>query len=329
MRRQRCATRIDASLRSVETLLGALLDVSKLDGGAVTAQPTAFSIDTLLSTLAEEFAAIARERGLELRVVRSTAGVHSDPALLRRILQNFLSNALRYTGTGRVLVGCRRCGANLRIEVWDTGPGIPREHLANIFVEFQRLAPKTGDTERGLAIVDRIARMLGHPVAVRSQLGRGSCFSVTLPTAEVASTPLPPTVVLPRRRGGFGDALIVCIDNDAAILDGMVVLLRGWDCRVIGARTAEEALTQLEGQRPEVAIVDYHLDGAVTGLVAIDELRARYGEIPAAFLTADHSEPARELITSRGYPLLYKPVKPAALRALLGRLVQLAHQQVR
>ena len=325
--------RIDASLRSVETLLGALLDVSKLDGGAVTAQPVAFAIDSLLSTLAEEFAAIARERGLELRVVRSTAGVRSDPALMRRILQNFLSNALRYTSTGRVLVGCRRCGANLRIEVWDTGPGIPQEHLGDIFVEFQRLAPKSGETERGLglglAIVDRIAGMLGHPVAVRSELGRGSCFSVTLPVAEVASAPLAPAVVLPRRRGGFGDALVLCIDNDAAILDGMVALLRGWDCRVIGASTAEEALARLGSQCPEFAIVDYHLDGGATGLAAIDVLRARFGEIPAVFLTADHSETARELISGRGYPLLYKPVKPAALRALLGRLVQLAQQAVR
>lgn len=200
-------------------------------------------------------------------------------------------------------------------------------------MEFQRLAPKSDETERGLglglAIVDRIAGMLDHPVAVRSQLGRGSCFSVTLPVAEVASTPLAPAVVLPRRRSGFGDALVLCIDNDAAILDGIVALLRGWDCRVIGARTAEEALARLEGQRPEVAIVDYHLDGGATGLTAIDGLCARFGEIAVAFLTADHSEPARELITGRGYPLLYKPVKPAALRALLGRLVQPAQQPVR
>jgi len=178
----------------------------------------------------------------------------------------------------------------------------------------------------------RSRRSAAPPFAQHSPIteqGRCDVDEVKASTAEVASTPLPQAVVLPRRRGGFGDALIVCIDNDAAILDGMVALLRGWDCRVIGARTAEEALTRLEGQRPEVAIVDYHLDGGVTGLVAIDGLRARYGEIPAAFLTADHSEPARELITGRGYPLLYKPVKPAALRALLGRLVQLAHRPVR
>ena len=318
--------RIDASLRSVETLLVALLDVSKLDAGAVTAQPIAFSID-LLTTLAQEFTAIARERGIELRLVQSTAGVRSDPALLRRIVQNFLSNALRYTESGRVLVGCRRRGPDLRIEVWDTGPGIPEEHLGDIFVEFQRLASQTGETERGLglglAIADRIARMLGHTLGVRSQLGRGSCFWVTIPRAEVAAIP----AGAPRRRRiGYGGALVVCIDDNATILDGMAALLQGWDCRVITGKSAEEALARLEDQRPDIAIVDYHLDRNCTGLAALDALRTRFGDVPRIVLTADHGEATRELITGQGYPVLYKPVKPAALRALLSRAIQLAQQ---
>jgi CheY-like chemotaxis protein len=320
--------RIDASLRPVETLLGALLDVSKLDAGAVAAQPIAFGIDQLLSTLAEEFTAIARERGLELRMVRSAAGVRSDPALLRQIVQNFLSNALRYTESGRVLVGCRRRGANLRIEVWDTGPGIPHQHLGDIFMEFQRLASETRETERGLglglAIAERIASMLGHSIEVRSELGRGSCFAVTVPRAELLAAA--PVALPSRRRVGFGGALVLCIDDDAAILEGMMALLRGWDCRVITARTAEEASAGLGDQRPEIAIVDYHLIGNATGLAALDALRARFGELPGILLTADHSDAAREAITRRGYPLLYKPIRPAALGALLSRVFQLAQQ---
>ncbi len=327
--------KIDASLRSVETLLGALLDVSKLDGGAVTAEPRAFSVDAVMATLAEEFSAIARERGLALKMVRSRAGVRSDPALLRRILQNFLSNALRYTTEGRVLVGCRRQGETLRIEVWDTGPGIPEAHLEDIFVEFQRLAPRTGETEQGLglglAIVDRIARMLGHPVAVRSMVGRGSCFSVTVPRLPMSTAALQAASARSdpeprRRRLGFGGALIVCIDNDAVILEGMAALLSGWDCRVLGAASAPDALARLDGERPAMVIVDYRLDGDVTGEDALAALRARLGaDLPAIFITADHSEATRRRIA--GQPVLYKPVNPGALRALLTRLIQTARPE--
>ncbi|MBI3517637.1 MAG: PAS-domain containing protein [Proteobacteria bacterium] len=330
LRQEPLVGKIDASLRSVETLLGALLDVSKLDGGAVTAQPRAFPIDAVMATLAEEFSAIARERGLALTMVRSSAGVYSDPALLRRILQNFLSNALRYTEAGRVLVGCRRQGATVRIEVWDTGPGIPETDLDDIFVEFQRLAPRTGDTEQGLglglAIVGRIARMLGHPVTVRSVVGRGSCFAVTVPRVDAAAVASAAVAaepeVAPRRRNlGFGDALVVCIDNDAVILDGMAALLGGWDCRVLAATTAEQALARLDGARPAMVIIDYRLDGDVTGESALATLRARLGDdLPAIFITADHTEATRQRIA--GHPVLYKPVNPGALRALLSRLLQ-------
>ncbi len=169
--------------------------------------------------------------------------------------------------------------------------------------------------------------MLDHPVAVHSRLGHGSSFSVTVPRAEVAAATA--AVSSPRPRGAFGGARVLCIDNDAVILDGMAALLRGWDCRVIGAWTIEEAVARLEDQHPDIAIVDYHLDGSATGLAALEALRARFGDVAAIVLTADHSEAAQDLITDRGYPLLYKPVKPAALRALLSRLVQLAQQPAR
>ncbi len=320
--------KVDASLRSVETLLGALLDVSKLDGGAVRPECAAFRIDTILAALDEEFTAIARERGIAFRMVASRLGVHSDPALLRRILQNFLANALRYTARGRVLVGCRRRGATLRIDVWDTGPGIPAESFADIFQEFHRLEPKPDAGQGlglGLAIVDRIAKMLDHPVAVRSWLGRGSCFSVTVPLADIAHTVAP--TALPRRRRGFGGALVVCIDNDATILEGMEALLGGWRCEVIGASCVADALSRIGDRTPDAVIVDYRLDDGLTGLVALDQLVAHFGHaIPSVVITADHTDPIRQAVERGGSHLLYKPVRPAALRALLGRLVQSARQ---
>ena len=319
------AEKIDASLRSVETLLGALLDVSKLDGGAVQPKPTALRIDTLLTALDEEFTAIASERALSFRMVRSSAGVRSDPALLRRILQNFLSNAMRYTRRGGVVVGCRRRGATLRIEVWDTGPGIPADNFAEIFQEFQRLEPNDADGEKGLglglAIVDRIAKMLGHPVTVRSWPGRGSCFSVTVPVVEVP--PIAAPEPSPGRNLGFGGALVMCIDNDPAIVEGMEALLTGWQCDVIGAKSASEALALVGERTPDAFIVDYHLDDGTTGLATLDELASRFGgPVPAVVITADHTEGVRQAIESRGCEVLYKPVRPGSLRALLARLVR-------
>jgi PAS domain S-box-containing protein len=328
-RQDTLVAKVDASLRSVETLLGALLDVSKLDGGALRPEFAAFRIDTILAALDEEFTAIARERGIAFRMVKSRLGVRSDPALLRRILQNFLANAMRYTVQGRVLVGCRRNGATLRIDVWDTGPGIPADSFADIFQEFHRLDPKP-DTGQGLglglAIVDRIAKMLDHPIAVRSWLGRGSCFSVTIPLADVAHTDSPP--VVPRRRRGFGGTLVVCIDNDAAILEGMEALLGGWQCDVVGATCVADALALVGDRTPDAVIVDYRLDDGLTGLVALDQLASHFGRaIPSVVITADHTDSVRQAVESRGCHLLYKPIRPAALRALLGRLAQLTRQR--
>src|SRR5260221_10789719 len=236
---------------------------------------------------------------------------------------------MRYTKRGSVLVGCRRRGATLRIEVWDTGPGIPADNLDDIFKEFQRLESKDPDVEKGLglglAIVDRVAKMLGHPVAVRSWPGQGSCFSITVPVAETPhiTTPEP----APRRNLGFGGALIVCIDNDATILEGMQALLGGWRCEVIGASCVADALSRIGDRTPDAVIVDYRLDDGLTGLVALDQLVAHFGHaIPSVVITADHTDPVRQAVERGGSYLLYKPVRPAALRALLGRLVQSARQ---
>jgi Na+/proline symporter/signal transduction histidine kinase/CheY-like chemotaxis protein len=323
------AGQIDSSLRSVEALLRTLLDVSKLDGGAVKPELADVALGELLATLAREFAPIAGARGLRLDVVATRAVVRSDPALLRRILQNLLSNAIRYTERGRVLVGCRRAAGELRIEVWDTGPGIPEDKRDEIFEEFRRLHPGGAAGERGLglglAIVERIARVLGTRVEVRSEPGRGSCFSVAAPLAIAASAAPRPPVAAPQRTGALEGALILCIDNEPVVLDGMRALLAGWGCEVAAAASVEEAWPALQGCVPDAIVVDYRLDGGRTGIDALEALAARLGRgIPEIVVTADHGEAVREATAARGCSLLYKPVRPAALRALLSRFYRRA-----
>ncbi|AWK85725.1 hybrid sensor histidine kinase/response regulator [Azospirillum thermophilum] len=315
---------IDTSLRSVEQILGDLLDVSKLDSGVVKPNPAALRIDELLKPLGEEFTVLARQHGLALRTVGCTATVRSDPTLLRRILQNYLANAVRYTRTGRILLGCRRRGDHLSIEVWDTGPGIPEHRVPEIFMEFRQLDHDGDERGKGLglglAIVERLAGILDHPVHVRSQVGRGSVFSVLVPlTAEPVAAR--PAVVRPRGRDLRG-VLVLCLENEPAIARATEDLLSSWACRVVTAATPDLALARLEGAVPDVILTDYHLDRSITGVEALATLRAGLGaSIPAAVVTADRAPAVREDIEGAGCRLLYKPVKPGALRALLAQLL--------
>ena len=319
---------IDASLRSVGHLLGEVLEVSKLDGGAARPEAADFRVADLLRPLGEEFSALAGQNGLSFRAVACSASVRSDPAMLRRILQNFLGNAVRYTGSGRVLLGCRRRAGQLVIEVWDSGPGIPEDKLREIFIEFHRLDTVTGDRGQGLglglglAIVERLAGLLGHEVSVRSRPGRGSCFSVTVPLAVAPVAPRAPNVGARRLGGAFDGALVLFIENDAAIAGAMSDLLAGWSCEVVCGATAEEGLARLGDRRPDVILSDYHLDHGRAGLEALAILRARFGsETPAALITADRAVELREATEAAGYRLMHKPVRPGALRALLTRML--------
>jgi CheY-like chemotaxis protein/anti-sigma regulatory factor (Ser/Thr protein kinase) len=267
---------------------------------------------------------MACERGLFLRVVDCQLAVRSDPHLLRRILQNLLSNALRYTPKetlkGRILLGCRRRGGDLRIEVWDTGVGIAAADQKRIFEEFQRLAPgPEKGLGLGLAIVDRVSRLLGHPVDVHSRPGHGSCFAVTVPLAQGPGTPLQRKSAIAAPDVTERALTILCLDNDATILDGLRALLGGWGHRVLVATDAAGAMAAAEQSPPDVVLVDYHLDGERTGLDFLDDLRQRSGRgICALVVTADRSEAVRTATKARGCELLSKPVKPAALRRFLG-----------
>ena len=320
---------IDVALASVEDLLSALLDISKLDAGAVTPEVTDFPLRGILAPLATEYAAVAAERGIDLKVVGTGAVVRSDMRLLRRIVQNFLSNALRYVQGGRVVVGCRRTGDGIRIEVWDNGPGIPRDKIAEIFQEFRRLdTPVTKGRDRGmglgLAIVDRVARMLDHPVTVRSEPGRGSVFAVTVPRGTERRAVRPASVAARPMTNRLAGTSVLVLDNEPAVVAGMEALLRGWACDVVSATNGDEALALLSGmpQPPDLLIADYHLDDGALGVNEVARLRAACGRIlPAVIVTANRTPELADEAKAAGCLVLNKPVKPAQLRAVMSGLV--------
>jgi CheY-like chemotaxis protein len=238
-------------------------------------------------------------------------------------LQNLVSNAIKYTRTGRVLVGCRRRGARLRIDVFDTGIGIPPDKRRAVFVEFHRLdqgAKVARGLGLGLSIVERIARVLDHPIDLVSQVDRGSHFSIEVPVAPAALREARP----PRQRtdhGRIGEILVLCVDNDANILDGMATLLGGWGCEALQAADLPDAIAAVRaaGKPPDGFLVDYHLDRG-NGIEAVAALRRLFGpEIPAVLITADRSPDVREAARAMAIQVLNKPLKPASLRAVMSQ----------
>ena len=313
---------IDASLDAVEEIFGALLDISRLDTGAMKPEIVGFRIDELLRQLEVEFMPLAQEKGLKLKFVPCSLAVQSDRRLLRRLLQNLVSNAIKYTPDGRVLVGCRRRRGRLRIDVYDTGLGIPVSKKRAIFQEFHRLdqgAKVARGLGLGLSIVERIARVLNHKIAINSALGRGSQFSVEVPLSAAIPASQHQRVAREIDRVQLSGVTVLCIDNDLAILDGMETLLGGWGCRVFKAPDLAAAITVIAEAKvsPDGLLVDYHLDDG-NGIAAIAELRRRFGaDLTAILITADRSPHVREEARANSIQLLNKPIKPAALRALL------------
>jgi Na+/proline symporter/signal transduction histidine kinase len=320
----RLVENIDDSLEAIEEILGALLDISRLDAGAMTSSITSFKMSDLMRSLEIEFAPIARAKGLKLTFVPCSLPVESDRLLLRRLLQNLISNAIKYTPRGRVLVGCRRHGQSLQIGVYDTGVGIPILKRGEIFKEFHRLeqgARIARGLGLGLSIVERLARVLNHGIALDSNVSGGSVFSVMVPTAKAINYTAAVTTATPLSRTPMSGSLIVCIENDLAILDGMRTLLTAWDAEVIAVADPDAALEAIEASDRAVTglLVDYHLDRG-NGIAAIRDIRRRFGEnIPAILITADRSPHVRAAAREESIPVLNKPVKPASLRALLGQ----------
>jgi Na+/proline symporter/signal transduction histidine kinase len=320
----RLVENIDDSLEAIEEILSALLDISRLDAGAMTPSISSFKMADLMRSLEIEFAPIARAKGLKLTFVPSSLPVESDRLLLRRLLQNFVSNAIKYTPHGRVLVGCRRRGQSLQIAVYDTGVGIPVLKRGEIFKEFHRLeqgARIARGLGLGLSIVERLARVLNHGIAIDANAGGGSMFSVTVPTAKSVNHTAAVTSATPLSRTPISGARIVCIENDPAILDGMKTLLTAWDAEVIAVTDPDAAIEAIEaaGGRLTGLLVDYHLDRG-NGVAAIRDIRRRFGEnIPAILITADRSPHVRAAAREENIAVLNKPLKPASLRALLGQ----------
>jgi Na+/proline symporter/signal transduction histidine kinase/CheY-like chemotaxis protein len=320
---RRLIDNIDASLEAVEEIFGALLDMSRLDTGALRPEFASFRIDELMRQIELEFAPLAAAKGIDLTFVPCSLVVRSDRRLLRRLLQNLVSNAIKYTPEGRVLVGCRRRNDVVRIDVYDTGVGIPQSKWRDIFVEFHRLdqgAKIARGLGLGLSIVERVARVLGSSIELESESGRGSHFAITVPRSNEIPMELPARESAHTDSGQLAGTTALCIDNEPSVLDGMETLLRGWGCDVIKAPSLALALTAISENSmvPNGLLIDYHLDQG-NGIEAIVALRRRFGDLPAILITADRSPDVREQARSEGVQVLHKPIKPAALRALLAQ----------
>jgi Na+/proline symporter/signal transduction histidine kinase/CheY-like chemotaxis protein len=317
------ARNIDASLVAVEEILGALIEISRMDAGRVEAEFADVALNDFFEQLEVEFEPLARERGLELRVVATSLWVRTDRRLVRRVLQNLVSNAIKYTSSGGVVLGARRRGGTVVVQVTDSGRGIALADRALVFKEFERV-PEAARQARGLglglSIVERISKVLDAPVRLDSKVGRGSTFTVTLPRSSPqrrAREALPAS----RAAGTLEGLVVLSIDNEPAVLEGMRTLLEGWRCTVLTAAGAEDAAAAVRrlGRAPDVILADYHLDSG-TGIDAIDVVRATTGrEVPAVVITADHSGEVHRDLRLRGLAVLRKPVRAAALRSILAQ----------
>jgi signal transduction histidine kinase/ActR/RegA family two-component response regulator len=327
--RRHVVRRIETALAAMNELFSSLLDISKLDTGGTTLNLTAFPITQLLGRVETTFAEAAREKGLTFHVRRSALWVKSDFFLLERVVFNLISNAIRYTAKGGLLVGCRQRGDDLRIEVWDTGAGIPSDQHEKIFGEFYRLSEPDRDRRTGLglglAIVDRACRLLDHRVEVKSVPGKGSCFAVTVPiTAAQEKAAVTPAVI----RGPIDRStgkLVLVIDNDPLVLEGMGGILRSWGCQVVTAESDSKAIEALReiNRQPDLIISDFHLSDGRSGLEAIEQVRgALASDIPAFLISGDTNPKVLSDAKARGLYLLHKPVDPMALRAMFNQAIR-------
>lgn len=316
------------SVEAMDALFDALLDVSRLDAGVIVPQVQAFAIGPLLARLAAELGPRAEAKGLRLVVHPCTQVVRGDPVLTERIIRNLLDNAVRYTERGRVVVGCRRRGPSLSVEVWDTGPGIPAEEQARVFEEFHQLGNPERDRTKGLglglAIVRRLAGLMAMPLELRSAPGRGSVFRLVVPltpvapAAEDAAADPTETAAVPAR------GLILIIDDEAAIREAVRLLLESWGYAVLAAGSGDEMLATVAsaGARPDLILCDFRLRGGENGIDAIARMRAACGyHAPAVLVTGDTAPDRLTEAQAAGLPLLHKPVAPGRLRAVVRALI--------
>jgi signal transduction histidine kinase/CheY-like chemotaxis protein len=320
---RRLAEQIEASTAAMDTLFSALLDISRLDAGVVEVRTQVFPIQPLLNRICREHAGDADSKGILLICRPSQAYVRSDPVLVERILRNLISNAVRYTQQGGVLVGCRKRRGAVRIEVWDTGPGIAPELHDQVFQEYFQLANPERDRTKGLglglAIVRRLSELLDCDLTLRSRPSRGSRFSIALPAARASEAVAEQTA----EAEGLLRGRLLVVDDDRAIREAMAALLTGWGYEVATAGSGEEAMAAAQGA-PDLIISDYRLGGEETGIAVIERLRRRHGQaIPAMLITGDTAPDRLAEAQASGLVLLHKPVANSKLRAALTNLVRI------
>lgn len=321
----RLVGQIAETVEAMDGLFESLLDISQLDAGMVQPAPRAFAIEPLIARICREQAADLRDRPLTLRRVPCAAVVETDPVLLERMLRNLIANAVRHTPEGRVLVGCRRRDGRLVVEVWDTGPGIPQAQQAQVFQEYVQLGNPERDRTKGLglglAITRRLALLLDCPVTMRSEPGRGSTFSVSVPLARrAASAAVEPIELAPAQSG-----LVFVVDDEALVQESTARLLEAWGYEALTGGSADELLARARGRTPDLVICDWRLRGEETAPAAIARIRAACGaQAPALLITGDIAPAQLRAAHATGLPLLHKPVAPGKLRAAVGNLVRAA-----
>jgi signal transduction histidine kinase/CheY-like chemotaxis protein len=319
---------IRRSVDAMEELFNALLDISRLDAGVVQPHITTIPLAAAFDRVRFEYAQIARQKRVSLRVVKTSLFVQSDPSLLARLIRNLLSNAVRYTDAGGVVLGCRRMGSEVRIEVWDTGKGIPANRHDEIFQEFYQLGNPERDRRKGLglglAIVKRLAKLLNYRVSLRSVIGKGSVFSITLPRG--CRDDYVPAETSPESAAfDLSHALVLVIDDEAAVQEGMAALLRRWKCDVLTAGSSAEMMGKLVAvQRlPDLIVSDYRLRDNENGIQVVEALRSEFNvDIPALLVTGDTGPDRLRDAEASGLPILHKPLNPARLRTLIANLLR-------
>ncbi|MFC0059609.1 ATP-binding response regulator [Vibrio inusitatus] len=320
---QQVARHIESAMEAAEVLISDLLDISRLESGKLEAKVQPFALSEVLFNLDAEFGVIAEEQGINFRTVSTSLFVESDPKLLRRVIQNFLTNAFRYSPQGKVVLGSRREGNTLSIQVWDNGIGVEEDKQQLIFEEFTRTNQIRSDKGLGLglAISKGIAQLLGHTISLRSWPSRGSVFSVTVPLAKKVIAEKSPSMEPIVTATPLSKLRVLCVDDEVSILEGMEHLLQRWGCEVRLATDLEQSLLQLDNHwLPDVILSDYRLENGRTGLQVLQRFRQVMGaEFNGVIISADRTPDIIDEIKNEGFEFLPKPVKPLKLRTLLNK----------
>ena len=327
---QHIVDKIESSIGSMEVMFNALLDVSRLDAGILIPDVQPIDLGARLRRLVGEYAPRAEAKNLALRFRPCDCSVSSDPALLERIVRNYLSNAIRYTQRGGILLGCRIRGELLGIEVWDTGEGMPNDKLNDIFQEFYQLGnperDKTKGLGLGLSIVKRISELLSHPIDVTSRPGRGSKFSITVPLARASSYQALESGNSPLDEAVLVSATVLIIDDEINVLEALEIVLKQWGCYVLTAESKAQALNKLkqEDRAPDAILSDYRLRDGETGIAAIKAIHREWGTTAAALITGDTATDRLKEASDSGYELLHKPLNPIRLKVALCQMLTVA-----